>query len=687
MKIYLFSSLNIFPLDIITLFPDAAPQFKFTPPLGLLTLAGGLKGRKGCGVRIIDLNREAAALNADHKDLLPRLYDAVYKIVAADAAGGERIVLGFQTLCTSHHAALYLAGRFKENLPGAVVLFGGPQSSAAAKPTLEAFEYVDYVLAGEADLALPEFMDALEGAREPGTVGGLYFRDVAGRVSEPGPAMVPAELDQLPFPDYSCYPYPVAEFQLEAGRGCPYSCSYCFTGKFFSRKCRYKSAARISAEIAELVSRFGHVGAVSFQHDNLFGDPKAAVALCGELRKISEATGMRWNCFLRLDSIKDPQMGSLLKGAGFNKVFLGIESGSERIQKSLNKYRDVNAAYRVIPELHASGLQIDLGYMTEFPDETSEDLEKTFRLVAFSRLYDVNYQINPLMVYSGTKIFEEYLDRLTYDPKRDTTDYNSRFFDHPETLGMFRLSPEIFSVFYSLPLRHPELKGLATMAHFITRSFNHTCLAIINWSADVRRLVDIFLTLKQYWTSDRDAFMHGFENWVVSTFADNREIMEIFHYEKDCYDSVLTDKYVRDDSSSTTNNMRLIEEHGFRRLLALPGDRVIRASYALTPAIMTAAFKQGLVSGQLLTPPVISSDDSAYFIKGIVNKREKGFNIEVYRYPVLAGRIYDAVATGKATIGELATAQLPDAPYLQTAQWLSLLSGKGLISLSPPPRR
>lgn len=687
MKIYLFTSLNIFPLDIITLFPDAAPQFKFTPPLGLFTLAGGLKGRKDCEVRIIDLNREAAALKADHKDLLPGLYAAVHRIIAGGSPAGERVVAGFQTLCTSHHAALYLAERLKKDFPGAVVLFGGPQASAVAKPTLKEFKYVDYVLAGEADLAFPEFIDALEGSRDPGTVGGLYFRDTSGCVNEPRPPHVPVDLDRLPFPDYECYPYPMQEFLLEAGRGCPYSCAYCFTGKFFSRKCRYKSAARISAEIAELNSRFGRVNGVSFQHDNLFGDPKAAMELCGELRKISEATGMRWNCFLRLDSIKDPQLGTLLKGAGCSKVFIGIESGSERIQKLINKYRDVNAAYSVIPQLRASGLQIDLGYMTEFPEETPEDLEKTFRLAAFTRLYDVNYQINPLMVYSGTKVFEEYKDRLVYDPGRDTTDYNARFFDHPETRGMFRLSPEIFSVFYSLPLRHPELKGLATMAHFVSRSFNQTCLAIINWSADVRRLVDVFVALKRHWSPDRDAFMRAFESWVTERFGDNRAIMEIFRYEKDCYDAVLTEKYARSGGSSAATNMRLVEEHGFRRLVASPGDRTIRSKYALTSSMLTASFRQGLADGQVLPLPAMPDDDSAYFIKGTVNKSEKAFNIEIYRYPAVAGRIYDAVTCGKVPIGELAAARLQDVPYIQTAQWLSLFTNKSLISLAPPLRK
>lgn len=686
MRIYLFTSLNIFPLDIITLFPDAAPQFKFTPPLGLFTLAGGVKGRKDCEVRIIDLNREAAALKADHKDLLPGLYSAIHGIISGGTPAGERIVAGFQTLCTSHHTALYLAERLKRDIPDAVVLFGGPQASAVAKPTLEAFPYVDYVLAGEADLAFPEFIDALAGARAPSTVGGLYFRDVSGRVNEPRPPQVPADLDRLPFPDYDCYPYPIQEFLLEAGRGCPYSCAYCFTGKFFSRKCRYKSAARISAEIADLNARFGRVAGVSFQHDNLFGDPKAAIELCKELRKISEATGLRWNCFLRLDSIKDPQLGTLLKEAGCNKVFIGIESGSERIQKLINKYRDVSAAYRVIPQLHASGLQIDLGYMTEFPEETPDDLEKTLRLAAFTRLYDVNYQINPLMVYSGTKVFEDYKERLVYDPGRDTTDYNARFFDHSETQGMFRLSPEIFSVFYSLPLRHPELKGLATMAHFVSRSFNHTCLAIVNWSDGVRRLVDIFLALKRHWSPDREAFMRAFEGWVSEEFGGNRAIMEVFRYERDCYDSVLTEKYARSGGSCAAANMRMIEEHGFRRLAAAPGDRTIRSNYALTSSMLTATFKQGLAAGQALPPPALTDEDRAYFIKGSVNKSEKAFNIEVYRYPAVAGRIYDAVTSGKTPIGELAAEQLPDIPYIQTAQWVSLFSSKGLICLTTPPR-
>jgi len=56
------------------------------------------------------------------------------------------------------------------------------------------------------------------------------------------------------------------------------------------------------------------------------------------------------------------------------------------------------------------------------------------------------------MIYSGTAIFNEYRDRLVYGPQRDTTDYNERFFSCPDTRAMFRLSSEIFSVFYSFSL-------------------------------------------------------------------------------------------------------------------------------------------------------------------------------------------------------------------------------------------
>ncbi len=683
MKVFLFNSLNIFPLNIITLFPEEAPPFQITPPLGLFNLAGSIKHMSGCATRIIDLNHEAALLGDTPQELFPGLYRRVKEIISGQVRGDEVFLAGFQTLCTSHHAAIYLARRIKEDYPGSVVLFGGPQSSAVAAGTMELFGFIDFILSGEADLTFPLFVEALLGERPTGSVGGLYYRDASGKITSNAAAPLPDDLDMLPFPDYDCYPYPVDGLLVEAGRGCPNNCSFCFTGKFFSRKCRYKSAGRIKEELEMLKAKFGSLGTISFQHDNLFGSTGEARDLCRSLGEMTGELDFGWNCFIRLDGLHDEDMGGLLKEAGCNKIFIGIESGSEIVQKKIRKYRNVARAYDIIPRLCGAGLELDLGYMIEFPEETPDDVEKTMRLIAFSRLYNVNYQINPLMIYSGTAIFNEYRDRLVYDPQRDTTDYNERFFSSPDTHAMFRLSPEIFSVFYSFPLEHEEIKGLATLSHFITRSFVHTCLAIIFWSDRTKRIVDICMELKPHWSEDRERFMENFERWIFARFADCRPIVDIFRYERDCFDCVLTGKYALDLAPGVDEIKELAGSGGLEGLKGIAGDRVVVGRYGMTPPMVSGVFKKALAEKR--PAPEVKPDDGdhVYFLKGIVRKEERSFNIEVYRYPGIAGGMFRSLTQHGRSLGESIEELAKDEAYHEILQWLFLFFEKGLITFVP----
>ena len=592
MNIFLFNSLNIFPLDIITLFPEEAQPFQATVPIGLLNLAGSIKHMEACKTRIIDLNIEAAALKCGMADLLPSLYERIRTIVSEEAGGERTFLAGFQTLCTSHHLALDLARRMKDDFPESLMLFGGPQSSAVADETMELFPPVDFILSGEADFSFPLLVEAVLHQRDLESVAGLHFRQGPRDVRRTGRAVPPEDLDALPFPDYDSYPYPVSPLLVEAGRGCPNNCAFCFTGKFFSRRCRYKSAQRLEKELALLKDRFGEPGTVSFQHDNLFGSAERAHRLCNALAALAKRLHFDWNCFIRLDALQNPRIGGLLRNAGCKKVFIGIESGSEDVQKAIHKYRNVSSAYEVIPRLAGQGLELDLGFVLEFPGERPDDVEKSLRLVAFSRLHEANFQINPLMIYSGTAMFEQHKNKLVYDPQRDTTDYNKCFFSSPGIHEMLQKSPAMFSVFYSFPLDHEELKGIATLAHFVMRSFVHTCMAIALWSGKGMRIVDICLELKPYWSDDRVGFVNAFERWALGRFADCPVITELFRYEKDCFDCALTDKYAW--------NPRLYPpqspsgQGGFRNLRARRGDRVVVNRYRMSPPLAAKDFKSAL---------------------------------------------------------------------------------------------
>jgi radical SAM superfamily enzyme YgiQ (UPF0313 family) len=380
-----------------------------TPPISLMCVAAAVRagGRHEAGLL------DAFALDLDYGALEKRI-----RGIAPD-------VVGIPVTTFTLLDAMETARRVRRAVPEARIVAGGIQPSIYPAQTagLEAF---DYCFAGEVDLTLPRFLEALEGGGPLDGMPGIVYMAEDRLVSNP-PAAPADDLDALPFPAHDLLEidrYSSLVTDLEpvsitiTSRGCPYRCSFCsrsVTGK----KYRTRSPESIAEEMAwceKLGIRYMLI------YDEVMTIKKDRVlALCELLLK--KGTTIKWMARTKVGSLTE-EMLSAMKRAGCDLVTMGIESGSPGVLKRLNRPTDTEALIESFHMIHRAGLKSIAYFMVGCPGEEMADLRASL---------DVARRANPDMVhaavfvpYPATDLYEEGLATGRFD-----SDYWEAFSRHP----------------------------------------------------------------------------------------------------------------------------------------------------------------------------------------------------------------------------------------------------------------
>lgn len=363
----------------------------------------------------------------------------------------EADIFGFGSMCSSYPMTLRLADAVKSARPGTTIVFGGPQASVVDEVTLRDFACVDYVVRGEADLSFPKLVTALAtGLRQADLAGhkGLTYR-LDGKVRRNPDTPVIADMDLLPLPAFDLDPYVMERggLHLEAGRGCPFACSFCSTNDFFRRNYRLKSPAKLVGEMVELHQRYG-MTAFTLVHDMFTVSRKKVTAFCDAL--IDSGHDFTWSCSARTDCV-DEDLLALMAKAGCRGIFFGIETGSPRLQPIIRKNIDLDEAWRSIQSACDHGMGTAVALITGFPEETREDLIHTANFFVRSlRLDRAEPQLSVLAPLAKTPISDQHHDALYFDGKYSDMSHQGWRQD-PEDISLIRNHKDVFVNFYAVP--------------------------------------------------------------------------------------------------------------------------------------------------------------------------------------------------------------------------------------------
>ena len=377
------------------------------PPLGTLYAAALLRSA-GISVAVFDTmlnDPEAGFQNAlrQHRPRIVVVFEDNFNFLSKMCLTRMREV-AYYILDTSLQA-------------GATVLVNGSDASD------HALEYLQRgfrcVLLGEAEFTLLEAVSHLLEQDEDALdrVAGMahLHKQSAKLVKTPQRAFV-RDLDHLPFPSRdlvdtnqyrSAWKAAHGYFSLNivASRGCPYRCNWCakpIYGDSFS----VRSAATVAAEIRELKFNFGadHL----WFADDIFGlRAKWVRDLAAEVEKLDAAIPFKVQS--RVD-LMTPDNVSALRRAGCAEVWMGAESGSQKILDAMDKGTRVDQISKARENLRHEGIRACYFLQFGYPGETWHDIQSTIRLVHDTRPDDIGVSVSyPL---PGTKFFERVQAQL-----------------------------------------------------------------------------------------------------------------------------------------------------------------------------------------------------------------------------------------------------------------------------------
>lgn len=455
-------------MRVLLAHPPLNAAREVTPPLGLCTLAAWLR-YQGHEVRILDLDLEIKGLPDGQQMYLSLLANAVRDYSPQ--------AVGITSMYNNSLQAERMTRTVKECDPAVVTIGGGSHFGALGHQALRRIPELDYVIEGEGEQAFSTLLAALEAGGSVDEVPRLHYR--AGGELHANPPAGLMDLSALPrmwsaldgiidlrryadtIPDGS----PRRAVYIEAGRGCPFACTFCATAPFWERKYRVKPVECIVEEMRFLYEQYGY-DAFMLVHDLLTVDRKFISSFSDAL--MESRLPVEWMANHRTD-IDLHGLLPKIKSAGCWAMFFGIESASTRLQKVMHKGLKREGVVSTVSALSHLGITSTCSFVIGFPNETPEELSSTILMGAELKLIGAGLvQFHRLRTWppaplSRTKLPAEFdLDSLRIEYP---------FLDVPvEDVAAIEGDPEFFAGYFAPSSRAGTFAQLAQVELFFTQA-------------------------------------------------------------------------------------------------------------------------------------------------------------------------------------------------------------------------
>ena len=339
------------------------------------------------------------------------LLEKDYETIVSYILNKNPQIVSFYTVGRSYFISLITARNIKKIDKKIKIIFAGPHVSLCSLETLKAFDFIDMVAIGEGEQNVISIIDYFNNREEIENIKGICYRKGDQIVcNEPSPLL--ENLDELPMLELNKDSLP-AIIPIETGRGCPYNCTFCCTKTFWKRKARMKSTDRIIDEIKYYVNNY-HINQFDFIHDQFTAYKKNILEFCNGIAQ--QGLEIEWFCSARADTL-DEEMISLMARAGCKKILLGIETGSQRMQKIINKNLNMSEVRDTIKLVDRYDISMQVSFIYGLPTEAEEDLLKSLNLVRFcvEELLIQEVMITKLICCPGTHIYLTQKNDLTFN--------------------------------------------------------------------------------------------------------------------------------------------------------------------------------------------------------------------------------------------------------------------------------
>lgn len=284
-------------------------------------------------------------------------------------------VFGVSIMNASYIWGIMIAKIIKRAHPESVIIFGGPQITSLREMVFQDCPEVDFLSIFDGEETLPLLLEYIA----CGAQGDLPKNSISKTGDSGLCELIEYDINNLPELDYS-NSYGMNVVNIEAGRGCPFNCYYCSSRVLLGQKARFLNVDKLletSQRVYDCMAKTGTLSSVNYNHDNFLASHKYFFEFA--VKKYAMNYDFKYNCEGRIDTIT-PEIIGLLKATGCISVFVGLETGSQRIQRICRKNLNLKKVIPTVKSIISSGMRFETNFIIGFPEETYSEVLDTLAL-------------------------------------------------------------------------------------------------------------------------------------------------------------------------------------------------------------------------------------------------------------------------------------------------------------------
>lgn len=359
------------------------------PPLGILYISSFLKER-GISTQVFDTT-----------------FSSKEELIKSIEENKPDILALYTNLMTKLNV-LTIIDEVKSSFPKIKIILGGPDVTYNIENYLEAGS--DFIVIGEGENTMYELACSLRDNQDADEVNGIaYLKD--GNVHKTAARVKQKEIDSLPIPDRDSIDvgkylstwkdhHGMSTLNVSTQRGCPYTCKWCSTA-VYGQSYRRRSPKNVALELKEIKEKY-NPDSIWFVDDVFTVSHKWLSEMADELDK--HDIHIPFECISRADRM-NTEVIKILKRMGCFRIWIGAESGSQRIIDAMDRRVSVDKVREMIIEARKEGIEAGTFIMIGYPGETEEDIKETIHHLKVSN--PDHFTITVAYPIKGTSLYNE----------------------------------------------------------------------------------------------------------------------------------------------------------------------------------------------------------------------------------------------------------------------------------------
>lgn len=440
--------------------PKEAQIMKPYPPLGILYISAYLK-KHGFNCDVFDST-----------------FSSREKLEQKLLADKPEVIAIYTNLVTKVNVVKLMKFiRSQKKLSHSKIVLGGPDV------TYNTYNYLksgaDVVVIGEGEQTMLELAEHfIDGKGSLKEINGVAFLD-SGEEVKTAPRLKMSSLDELPWPDREAINlqkyidvwkthHGESTVSVSTQRGCPYTCKWCSTA-VYGQSYRRRPAADVVEELKWIKQTYNPDN-IWFVDDVFTVSHKWLAEFCTLM--IQADLGLKYECITRAERLNETVLGQLQKSGCF-RIWIGAESGSQKIIDAMDRRVDVNVVRSMIRQAKTHGIETGTFIMVGYPGEDESDISETIKHLTESD--PDHFTITLSYPIRGTELFNEVESKITTNGDWETTpdralDFertqNSRFYHH----AIRRVTNQVW---FKKSLKQNGAMSTSTMKFMLKSEFAH----------------------------------------------------------------------------------------------------------------------------------------------------------------------------------------------------------------------